>query len=160
MIGVISKNEQKAVVEEFFELFKVPWEPVREGGVYDVVFTTDPGVSIPHARLVLAFFSGPMSLDDQIGIRIHSLVNGGDVEWKNSRIPVYGRLATFAENREPVVCRKGNWATESDSGFAGRIILRLGYDLFDEVDHLLRRGQPVGNARIPTVEMHISMLRT
>jgi hypothetical protein len=159
MIGVIFRKPQESMVEEFFELFKTPWEPVREGGVYDVVLTTNPGVSVPPARLLLAFCSGPMSLDDQNGIRIHSLVNGGDVEWKNSRIPVYGRLATFVENREPVVCRKGIEATESEPDFAGRSIFRIGYDLFDEIEHLLLRGQPVENARIPTIEMHISMLR-
>ena len=159
MIGVIFRKPQGSMVEEFFELFKTPWEPVREGGIYDVVLTTDPGVSVPPARLVLAFCSGQMSLDDRIGIRIHSIVNGGDVEWNNSRIPVYGRLATFVENRATVVCRKGSDAAASESDIAGRIILRLGYDLFDEIDHLLRRGQPVENAMIPTVEMHISMLR-
>ena len=32
MIGVIFREHQKAMVEEFFELFKTPWEPFREGG--------------------------------------------------------------------------------------------------------------------------------
>ena len=74
-------------------------------------------------------------------------------------IPVYGRLATFAENREPLVCRKGSETAGLAIDLSGRRIFRLGYDLFDEVEYLLRRGQPVENARIPTMEMHISMLR-
>ena len=159
MIGVIFRKPQSTMVEEFFELFKTPWEPAREGGVYDVVLTTNPGVSVPPARLVLAFCPETMSFDEQFGIGFHSREKGGDVEWENSRVPVYGRFATFAENREPVVCRKGSEATGINSDFAGRMILRLGYDLFDEVDYLLHCGQPVGNAGIPTIEMHISMLR-
>ena len=31
MIGVISRENQKAVVEEFFELFKTPWDPMPGG---------------------------------------------------------------------------------------------------------------------------------
>ena len=46
-----------------------------------------------------------------------------------------------------VVCRKGVRQRKASLDFAGRIILRLGYDLFDEIDHLLRRGQPVENAQ-------------
>ena len=37
MIGVIARDEQRATVEEFFELFKTPWEPYRERGAYDVL---------------------------------------------------------------------------------------------------------------------------
>jgi hypothetical protein len=159
MIGVVFRKHQKAIAEEFFELFKTPWEPFRQAGVYDVVLTTNPGVSVPPARLVLAFSPETMPFDDQLGIAFHSCGNGGDVGWKNSRVPVYGRLATFIENREPVVWRKGSEKTGGNSDFAGCTILRLGYDLFDEIDHLLRRGQPVEKARIPTLDIHIATLR-
>jgi len=37
--------------------------------------------------------------------------------------------------------------------------LRAGYDLFGEVAFLLTEGQPVENALIPTLELHISLLR-
>jgi hypothetical protein len=40
------------------------------------------------------------------------------------------------------------------------VVIRLGYDLFDEVQFLLSVGQPVAHARIPTLEIHIEMLRT
>ena len=42
MIGVISKDGQKWAVEEFFELFKTPWEYYRDGRMYDVIVLTDP----------------------------------------------------------------------------------------------------------------------
>jgi hypothetical protein len=159
MIGVVFKKHQKAMAEEFFELFKTPWEPFRQGGDYDVVLTTNTDDSVPHARLVISYSSELTPLDDRLGIRIHSCANGGEVERKDFRVPIYGRFTTFEENREPVVWRKGSEETVGEFDFAGWKILRLGYDLFDEVDYLLRRGQPVENAWIPTIEKHISMLR-
>jgi len=38
-------------------------------------------------------------------------------------------------------------------------MIRLGYDLFEEVRLLLSAGQPVNQAPIPTLDLHISMLR-
>jgi len=40
MIGVIPKVGEAAVVEEFFHLFKTPWELFQEGRTYDVVIAT------------------------------------------------------------------------------------------------------------------------
>src|SRR5206468_10163146 len=42
----------------------------------------------------------------------------------------------------------------------GMKVLRVGYDLFGEVRFLLSTGQPPSNALIPTLDIHISMLRT
>jgi len=41
----------------------------------------------------------------------------------------------------------------------GKTIVRAGYNLFAEVFFLLRTGQPARNASIPTLEMHIALLR-
>jgi hypothetical protein len=38
-------------------------------------------------------------------------------------------------------------------------VVRLGYDLFQEMRFLLTAGQPVQNAHIPTLDIHVSMLR-
>src|SRR6185369_9345033 len=37
--------------------------------------------------------------------------------------------------------------------------ITVGYKLFDEVRFLLTRGQPTKNASIPTLELHIALLR-
>ena len=47
MIGVISKDRQKPPIKEFFELFKTPWETIKESKIYDVIITTDPGTVPP-----------------------------------------------------------------------------------------------------------------
>ena len=159
MIGVISKKEQRATVEEFFELFKTPWEPFRERGVYDVLLTTDPAATVPHTKLVLAFSPTRMVLDEQHKIWIHSIEEGGDIEWGDLAVSVYGKLATFTAAKEPFLSRIDGEPSAVTIDVPGSKILRLGYDLFGEIDHLLRRGQPERNAGIPTLEIHISMLR-
>ena len=40
-----------------------------------------------------------------------------------------------------------------------KVVARIGYDLFQEIRVLLTDGQPPENASIPTLEMHIAVLR-
>ena len=45
LIGVISKTNEEEAVQEFFELFKTPWEFYKENKTYDVVLITcDPAI--------------------------------------------------------------------------------------------------------------------
>ena len=37
--------------------------------------------------------------------------------------------------------------------------MRVGFDLFAEVEDLLRRGQPAKHAQIPTLDLQIALLR-
>ena len=40
-----------------------------------------------------------------------------------------------------------------------RVLVRVGYDLFSEIRHLLSLGQPPANAHMPALELHIAFLR-
>jgi len=51
VIGVLPKTGQERVVEEFFELFKTPWEIYRPGRTYDVIIAT--AADVPHVRASL-----------------------------------------------------------------------------------------------------------
>ena len=42
---------------------------------------------------------------------------------------------------------------------AAQFFVRVGYDLFSEVRHLLCNGQPVQFANVPSIEIHITILR-
>ena len=57
MIGVVSRAEQKGVIEEFFQLFKTPWEFFHEGRAYDVVIVTGGEPPSVEAKLLLIFGS-------------------------------------------------------------------------------------------------------
>jgi hypothetical protein len=76
-------------------------------------------------------------------------------------LPIYGELLTFvrtgtqeahihtAHGPSGVALRRGRTS-----------IVRIGYDLFEEVRSLLSTGQPIEHAGTPTLDLHIEMLRT
>src|SRR5580704_7450068 len=69
MIGVIAKPENREVVQEFFELFKTPWEFYRQSENYDVVLCCgeDPGKAV--GKLVLVYFAEKNQFDDRLSIQ-------------------------------------------------------------------------------------------
>jgi hypothetical protein len=161
MIGVIFRPEEKAAVEEFFELFKTPWEPFRQGRPYDVLLVASGAVPDVGARFLIIFGSSARDDDKQIGAEAGSKQGNLTLEHAGQLFPVYGDVLTFDETSQERVCvrsRYGPVGLKFDS--AARTVLRIGYDLFQEIDFLLSVGQPVENAHIPAVEMHIGVLRS
>ena len=53
LIGIISKTSEREIVQEFFELFKTPWEFYHENRYYDVVLTTGDYISEIETKLLL-----------------------------------------------------------------------------------------------------------
>ena len=161
MIGVLSKPDQTSVVEELFELFKTPWEFFREGHPYDVVLVTSDRVPQVDARLVLVYGADSKSDDASKEHDAHVQQPGGTLNYHGSRVPIYGPLATFKNNdpgAHPVVTASGE-AAALQVGAASGWKIRIGYDLFDEARRLLSDGQPAEHAHIPTLDLHIAMLR-
>jgi hypothetical protein len=82
------------------------------------------------------------------------------VSEEGKRLPIYGYLATFPGNPNSVLKEE---ATHQPAAFASRrgstTVLRVGYNLFEEVRILLTVGQPATNAEIPALEEHITWLR-
>ena len=160
MIGVIAKAGQVGVVEEFFELFKTPWGFYRPGQVYDVIIATAEEVPVVKAQLLLAHGSTTNGFDSRIGIAPRGRHQGTIVSDGDISLPIYRDLITFADCGEGVAC------VTAGSEIAGlRVVspdstlIRLGYDLFDEVEFLLSSGQPLEHAPVPTLDLHIKMLR-
>ena len=50
-----------------------------------------------------------------------------------------------------------NSAAAISTASGAQAVVRLGFDLFEEVRHLLTKGQPAELASIPTLELHISL---
>jgi hypothetical protein len=161
MIGIVADPGQQDVVREFFELFKTPWEFFRRGRHYDVLLCTD-GVDPlgAAADLTLVYAGGRTSVDDATGIDVVSQQTGAVLAWGGQSLPIYGPSLTF----------KGKGygrLTEPSSGEAAacalpagrRTLARVGYDLFREVRTLLTEGQPVAHAGVPTLDLHIALLR-
>ena len=161
MIGVIADSAEHEVVREFFELFKTPWEFYRRDGQYDVVLCNGSNRFDGSAKLVVAYAGRSTSLDDDLRIQLgRQSTQPCILSHRGKRIPIYGNSITFPgpkggflieeASREPVL---------HVGGSEEAVIRRIGYDLFGEVRRLLTVGQPAANAPIPTLELHIALLR-
>lgn len=159
MIGVSVAFAERDAAREFFELCKTPWEFCRDNQTYDVVLGTGKFASPGNPRLTLicgdtatAFAEGKIS----VGSRREGMM----ITYGKRRMPLYGAAVTFPESkitialdektREPVIhAQRAGSTTE----------VRIGFNPFEEIRHLLTKGQPVENAGIPTLELHFQLLR-
>lgn len=162
MIGVIAKETEHRAVEEFFQLFKTPWEYYLPHRSYDFVVATCedvPNDLSTHALVV--YGSNRSGIDGNLGVVTKSRQEYQWLEWDGIEFPIYGDVTVFKSAGHPLITRKGtNESVGVESRESARLTVRVGYDLFHEVSLLLSQGQPAENAHIPTLEIHISLLRS
>jgi hypothetical protein len=160
LIGVIAKADQLGTVEEFFELFKTPWEFYRPGQVYDVIIASADEIPEVHAKLLLVYSPATKSMDAGLGAIARGKHQRAILSDRDTVLPIYGQLTTFADGSRGIPYITADCGTAGlRFDLAGSTVIRLGYDLFDEVHSLLFAGQPVEHAHIPTLDIHIEMLR-
>jgi len=159
MIGVIARAEEHPWVREFFELFKTPWEFFRSGVEYEVVFCPANEVPASAARLILVYGASHQNFDAQWGDYATLTGDANFLEQTGERFPIYGNCLNFpAAAPGQLKTSDGGWAVvRKDSD--GQRTVRVGYELFQEVRHLLTQGQPRANAAIPTLDLHIAQVR-
>lgn len=160
MIGLIAKTHEFPVAEEFFQLFKTPWEPFAPDRAYDVVLTTSEVPAELDCRLVLIYSSSETRWDSQMGRPFERRLRNRLVEFGECKLPIYGDLATHPASSgriAGVTDDRGSIAIELVRD--GRKEIRIGYDLFSEVKFLLTQGQPPENAQFATLETQIDILR-
>ena len=162
MIGVIAGPTDYDVATEFFELFKTPWEFYRGEQKYDVLLcTSEARLDNKSAKLVLIYGGEKRDCDIEDQIHVASQERATrDLAYKGARIPIYEGCITFygeaatalcdRESRLPAICLR-----RSGEG----TVARIGYNLFAEVRALLTTGQPVMNANVPVLDLHIALLR-
>ena len=162
MIGVIANLEEEELVREFFELFKTPWEWFREEGSYEVVLMTGerPGARDLTANLVVVYSGRQLTLDRDHGIPVGAHEHGGMLSHEGCELPIYGDLVTFQESAEGFLSEQQSRHSAGVLRRSGsHSLARIGYDLFRELKTLLSTGQPTENAHVPTVEIHVAILR-
>ena len=164
MIGIISKTSEKKIVQEFFELFKTPWEFYKENCYYDVVLCTGDYVSGIQTKLLLIYGSNKTQFDIENNIGIGLNKKRTLLQYDKWKLPIYKNALTFLDSSNPVFVTKE--PTDSVGISVGikinsknQTILRIGYDLFREIYFLLSSGQLKEYAHVPTLEIHISILR-
>jgi peptidoglycan/xylan/chitin deacetylase (PgdA/CDA1 family) len=162
MIGVIADAADHGVVREFFELFKTPWEFFRQDQSYDVLLCAGDCPFVGTAKLVVIYAGGKTGFDASQSAQISNEYRADRflINQKGDRFPIYGRSLTVS-NRAGILLR--DEATQECAAYSARsgdhTRVRIGYDLFQEIRTLLTSGQPVVNATIPTLELHIDFLR-
>lgn len=162
MIGVLASPGQYELVREFFELFKTPWEFYRFEGQYDVVLCAreDANAYDVTAKLVVLYATSKTSFDEEGQIEITPHRNSRALSYKGNRLPIYGKSVTIqGDGVSLLIDQNSNQAVGVLDKSGCQVTARIGYDLFEEIRVLLRDGQPPENASIPTVEIHIAVLR-
>jgi hypothetical protein len=160
MIGVIANGVEHSTIVEFFELFKTPWEFWRPGSRYDVLLCSNSTVPENDARLLLLYGSQQQAFERCRGIKTQSVRGHKFVSFRGEQMPIYGNCLLFDGQGDKVLLHAAtNSAAAISTAAGGRAVVRLGFDLFEEVLHLLTKGQPAKLAGIPTLELHISLLR-
>jgi hypothetical protein len=163
VIGVRADVHDLEIAREFFELFKTPWEPAVAGRRYNAVLSNEGSADGVDAGVHLAYGVAAQTCDRQARMLIEQVAGTVDIGWGEQRLPVYRGLVTFQTGG-------GTSAVMGSILFAGKAldyresspqgtVWRVGYDLFQEVRFLLTCGQPARNAHIPTLELHIALLR-
>jgi len=160
-IGVVCSPIERAAVRELFELFKTPWGFHEPGRAYDVVIVTAAAVDVSvEARAVLAFGSKPMAIDERSGLTaVARDRSGATLESGGLSVPLHGSVLTFTGREDVLGVVDGGSPAVVEVETAEGTIFRCGYDLFAEVEHLLREGQEIRHAGSPTLDRHIELLR-
>ena len=160
MIGVIPRLDQVEVVAEFFELFKTPWEPYDPRRKYNVIIATAEEIPEVQTKLLLVFGRAVKAIDARMGVVSSRLSERAILEDRHTLLPIYGGLLLFASSGPGSPCLTCDRETAGlRISAADSAVIRLGYDLFDELQLLLSNGQPIEYAHIPTLDIHIGMLR-
>ena len=159
MIGVFHSGKDKLAVEEFFQLFKTPWEWWEPGRDYDVVIATGACPEEASASLIVLFGEWG-DFDSAAPLRRGAVIGQTTVDLGGNTIPVYCGTQTFDLNEGVPTYRAADGKVIGYSQFsAGSVTLRLGFDLFKEVHFLLSTGQPLDFALVPTLDLHVRCLR-
>src|SRR5262245_58176156 len=90
MIGVIASSSEHAVVAEFFELFKTPWEPFTQGRQYPVVIATTEEIPEVDAQLLMVFGSRRTNVDSAYEITVGQKLRYATLDYDGEKLPTYG----------------------------------------------------------------------
>jgi hypothetical protein len=167
LLAVACPRAQRPAAAELFELFKIPWafadaaDAAEPSGIAVTLVSASMTGMVPPAPVMICCGPEESSLDAVLQVTRRPLPSGTFVTCRGERFPVYTPMAAFETDRADVALKTDDGLT---AGFVARLatttVVRLGYDLFAEVDHLLRTGQPTVHAMSPTLDSQIGALRS
>jgi hypothetical protein len=160
MIGVEAPTADPRVVAEFFELFKTPWEYLRHGRRYDtIVCVGEANIDRSSAKLIVYYADHALPIDREERIEV-SPARSKVQPYDGRPLVVYEECLAFdviGQQNTDTKRKMESWFYRCESN--GVAMVRIGYDLFAEVARLLTVGQPAEFASLPTLDLHILVLR-
>jgi len=154
-LGVIATPAEEHTIYEFFELFKIPWEFYSPGGKYQVVISCgEVKLADISASVLIAYADEEIPCDVELNVQVQTGEKQPVFTYGKNRLPIYGAGVTFALKGS----KFSQFIAFVDRS-SGQVAVRVGYDLFREVHFLLTSGQPIANSGIPTLDLHIAILR-
>jgi len=162
MIAVATNPEHQAAVSEFFELFKTTWEFYRSGEEYNVVICCGTIHVNNQSVLVLQYGSNELTYDQQHQLQVLRQDHSEEIpSYRGWRQQVYVGLASINANgnQHGPIAGKTKYSLATEIRIGRQSFIRIGYDLFAEVRHLLCHGQSFRFAHVPSIEIHITILR-
>ena len=158
-LGVIANPNEEPIAREFFELFKVPWEFYQKDRQYEVVLCAgDAKLNDVSAKVLLLYAGDKIAFDVEQKIPIQNRQKGPVFSCGSSPLPIYDYGITFGE-AGVAISEESKEFVRFFYKLADRLVVRVGYDLFKEIGILVTTGQPFGNGSIPTLDLHIGLLR-
>jgi hypothetical protein len=146
LLGVMVPARYRAVTAEMFELFKTCWEPVQDDVDYEAILCHSETAGRPGRSLTI-ITGGPGRCDATRGVFPRPLM-------PPARIEAAGIGIDLLRPWLPVGARG------ESSAWSGPGRLRLGYDLFGEIEDLLTKGQVGAAALNATAGRHLDVLRS
>jgi len=160
MIGVVANEDEHRIVVEFFELFKTPWEFHQPGAHYDILLCSNSMVPENNARLLFLYGAQRQAFEECRSITTIFASKHDFVSFRGERMPIFGNCLLFNSPGNEVLIHQRTKSAAAVSITSGdQMVVRVGFDLFEEVHRLLTKGQPTELASIPTLDLHISLLR-
>ena len=160
MITIICHEVQTPVAEEFFELFKVPWNLPAQG-VDSAVILVCGSLKVPDGGdLVIVFGTEESEFDRQHGIKVKTRSGLAEPMMTDGLPPLYRGGATVSMPSAGSIDVDGSNECIGVARISGRTVIRVGWDLLEEVKFLLGEGQPVEFAHRLTLDEHIGLIRS
>lgn len=161
VIGVDTEPAHYPAVREFFELFKTPWALYEEGQSYDVVLTTKPRDASRYGSLLTILFQGEESESGELPAPTANRgENAAVITYRGWTLPIYGGCVTYEEGGEAELLLAATGKPVIRKRRLGQAsVVAIGFHLFAEVEALLTTGQPETFASVPTLDIHINLIR-
>lgn len=157
MIGIFTKPNQ--IILETFELFKIPWEYYQEGRQYQVIIADDYYSFRGGFKMLIIFNPNSCQFDKIHQLTLSKVKKSKKIRSFEKAILILNELSCITGPGATVLETIDNEVVAVQFNNENNVFIRVGYDLFGEVGRLLNDGQIPECALIPSVDIHLSLLR-